>query len=447
MSFALTPKQQQALTTLASADEAMLFGGSRSGKTFVALFGIATRAIKAPGSRHGVFRFALNHIKASIVYDTWPKMLSLAFPALASSVKLNKSDLFAEFPNGSQVWFGGLDDKDRTEKVLGQEYATVYLNECSQISNSARLMLLTRLAQNVNGKDSRGNVQRLPLRAWYDCNPPSDAHWSHSVFVKGIDPETRQGLDRARYAALQMNPRDNLENLPENYIKTLESMPARMRKRFLDGEFGNSTEGALWTLEGIDKHRTDELPDLQRIVIGVDPSGADDVDNAHNDEIGIVVAALGVDGRAYVLEDASLKAGPGTWGRVVGTAFDRHAADIVVGETNFGGAMVKHTIQVARPGTPYKPVNAARGKVVRAEPISALYEQGKVRHVGTLTRLEDEMCAMTTHGYTGEGSPNRVDALVWALTELFPAVTRKERPAVKAPRYAEPYRGEAAWMA
>lgn len=445
MSFELTARQHEGLSVLASAPEVMLFGGSRSGKTFLILLAIVTRALKAPGSRHAVLRFAFNHLIASIISDTWPKMLSLAFPGLEAPI--NRSTWCSKLPNGSEVWFGGLDDKDRTEKILGQEHATVYLNECSQIAYSSRLLVQTRLAQKVEYVDRESQKRALPLRAWYDCNPPTDAHWACLLFHRGIDPETRKGINRADYASLQMNPRHNEQNLPPEYIKRLEAMPLRMRKRFLDGEFGSSTEGALWTLEDIDKHRTDELPDLQRIVIGVDPSGADDTDNANNDEIGIVVTALGVDGRAYVLEDCSLKAGPGTWGRVVGTAYDRHAADKVVGEENFGGAMVKHTIQVARPGTPYQSVRASRGKVLRAEPISALYEAGKVRHAGTFLQLEEEMCAMTTHGYTGDGSPNRLDALVWALTELFPSVTRKEQPKKRTPQAAYHAGGEQAWMA
>lgn len=426
----------------------MLFGGSRSGKTFVLIAAIIMRALKAPGSRHAVMRFAFNHLRSSIIADTWPKVLDVAFPGLASKFKLNKSDWYARLDdNGSEVWFGGLDDKDRTEKILGQEHATIYLNESSQIPNSSRLLAITRLAQKCEFEAANGEKQILPLRMWYDCNPPSDSHWSHSIFVKGIDPETRKGIDRSQYASLQMNPGDNIENLPPDYIRTLESMPARMRRRFLDGQFGSSTEGALWTLELIDRCRVDALPDLQRVVIGVDPSGADDEGNTDNDAIGIVVAGLGVDGRAYVLEDATLKAGPGTWGRVVGAAFDRHAADSVCGEENFGGAMVKFTIQVARPGTPYKKVTASRGKVLRAEPISALYEEGKVRHCGNFPDLEDELCAMTTRGFTGGRSPNRVDALVIALTELFPAVTRVTRPLRKDHQPAPVYRGEAAWMA
>jgi phage terminase large subunit-like protein len=166
------------------------------------------------------------------------------------------------------------------------------------------------------------------------------------------------------------------------------------------------------------------VPDLVRVVVAVDPSGSGDVDNADNDAIGIVVAGLGTDGNAYILEDCTVKAGPATWGRVATSAFDRHSADVVVGEVNYGGAMVQQTIQTARARTPYKAVTASRGKAVRAEPISALYETGKVRHVGYFRELEDELVAFSTVGYLGDRSPNRADALIWALAELFPGMVR-----------------------
>jgi phage terminase large subunit-like protein len=186
---------------------------------------------------------------------------------------------------------------------------------------------------------------------------------------------------------------------------------------------------------------------MVRIVVSVDPSGADDVDNADNDEIGIVVVGLGVDGNAYLIEDLTLKAGPGTWGTVATQAYERHSADCLVGETNFGGAMVEQTIKVARPGTNFKKVTASRGKVQRAEPFSALYEQGKVRHVGRFVKLEDELSGFSTHGYTGGRSPNRADALIWGLAELFPRMTKVEKPkADKAIRHNYHYAGGAAWM-
>jgi len=304
---------------------------------------------------------------------------------------INKTDWFAELPNGSEIWFGGLDDKDRTEKILGQEYATIFLNECSQISYGARNIALTRLAQSCTYKRD-GKDQRLRLKMLYDCNPPSQAHWTYKLFKKGIDPESKKLVNKKDYNSLTINPLHNKENLPEEYITTLESLPARARLRFLEGVFGDITEGALWSLEGIETYRQiNNLPDMQRIVIAVDPSGAGDADNAHNDAIGIVVCGLGIDGNGYLLEDITVKAGPATWGKVATTAYDRHSADLVVGEANFGGAMVEHVIQTARRNTPYKSVTASRGKVVRAEPISALAETGKIRHAGNFPELEDEL--------------------------------------------------------
>jgi len=173
-----------------------------------------------------------------------------------------------------------------------------------------------------------------------------------------------------------------------------------------------------------------------RVVVAVDPSGADDADNADNDEIGIVAGALGVDGNAYLLEDNTVKAGPATWGKVATDTYERLEANIIVAEGNFGGAMVKHVIQTARPRTPFKMVTASRGKAVRAEPFSSLYEQGKVRHVGEFPDLEDEMTAMSTSGYLGADSPNRADAWFWVLAELFGGIVnpkKEEKPVVVLP--------------
>jgi phage terminase large subunit-like protein len=170
-----------------------------------------------------------------------------------------------------------------------------------------------------------------------------------------------------------------------------------------------------------------KVPDFLRVVIGVDPSGSGDTDNADNDAIGIVVGALGTDGNAYLLEDCTVKAGPATWGKIATDAYDRHAGDVIVGEINYGGAMVEHVIKTANPRTPYKQVTATRGKAIRAEPFSALYEQGKVRHIGRFPYLEDELAAFSTVGYMGENSPNRADAWIWVLTELFPGLVRPKR--------------------
>lgn len=445
MSFKLTEKQTEALKVLGSqAKHVLLEGGSRSGKTFLICRTIAIRALAAKKSRHAMFRLHFNSIKASVIFDTWPKMMELCFPGMPWD--LNKSDWFATFPNESQVWFGGLDDKERTEKILGQEYATLALNEISQIPYGSRNLAMTRLAQLCHYRIGK---QEIPLRlmALYDCNPPSKAHWSYKLFHEKQDPESKKSLaDGHEYAYFRINPSDNQENLPADYLKGLAALPLRMRKRFLDGEYAEVAPGALWTDELIDQHRVEEVPDMSRVVVAVDPSGASDDENAANDEIGIVVAGLGTDGKAYLLEDLTLKAGPATWGKVATAAFDRHMADRIVAETNFGGEMVKFVVTAAKPGVPFKKLTASRGKVVRAEPISALTEQGKIKFAGKFALLEGELCAFNTAGYMGENSPNRGDAFVWAMTELFPGLAKKEAIKKIAPVINRSAPSPTSWM-
>lgn len=445
----LTARQLAAQEVLAGdATHVMLFGGSRSGKTFLLVRNVCMRALKAPKSRHAILRFRFNAIKASVVMDTFPKVMDLAFPGVKYT--LSKTDWFAEFENGSQIWFAGLDDKERTEKILGMEFVTIYLNESSQIPQGSRDIAVTRLAQQVNQVIDGKEPVPLKPRMYYDCNPPSKVHWTYRLFVEKRDPETKQPIHNpADYAHFQINPQDNAANVSAGYLDTLKNLSARLQKRFLKGEFADATPNALFTDEVIDKWRQingEALPDFVRVIVGVDPSGSGDIDNADNDAIGIVVGALGTDGNAYLLEDCTVKAGPATWGRVATDAYDRHGADVVVGEVNYGGAMVQHTIQTARPRTPYKAVSATRGKAVRAEPMSALYEQGKVRHVGEFRDLEDELVGFSTVGYVGENSPNRADAWVWVLTELFPGLTKQQikKEAAKPSRTRQP--SKQGWM-
>jgi phage terminase large subunit-like protein len=199
--------------------------------------------------------------------------------------------------------------------------------------------------------------------------------------------------------------------------------------RFLLGQYGETAPDALWTEEIIERWRAngDELPRMLRIVVAIDPSGSGDDDNADNDEIGIVVVGLGIDGNAYLLEDCTVKAGPKVWGDVATSAYDRHMANLIVAETNFGGEMVKFVVQAAKPNVPFKKITASRGKSVRAEPVSVLHEQGKIRFVGTYPQLEDELCGFTSRGFMGMNSPNRADAFVWAVSEIFPGVVQPKQ--------------------
>jgi len=427
----LTPKQREANRLLAGpARNIMLRGGSRSGKTFLLVRAIIQRAINAPGSRHAIFRFRFNHAKTSIWADTMPKVLKLCFPTLRA--RFDKTDFYLELPNGSQVWIGGLDDKERVEKILGAEYATLYFNESSQIPWGSIETAMSRLAQKCELAPEIAVATartHLALKAYFDCNPPSKLHWSFQLFRTKLKPGTKEALPNPDdYAEMKVNPSDNADNLPAEYFDVLASMSAAKRLRFEDGEWASEVNGALWALEdrkvegdrvipGIDRFRVASAPDLRRIVIAVDPSGTKG--DGTGDDIGIVAAGLGVDGRAYVLEDGTCQMSPEGWGRRAVDMYHRLGADRIIGERNYGGDMVRFTIATADKKAAFKEVVASRGKVVRAEPISALYEQGKVSHVGTFADLEDQMCNFTAAGFVGEGSPDRADALVWALTELM----------------------------
>lgn len=424
----------------------MLYGGSRSGKTFLHTRNVIWRALKAKNSRHAILRFRFNAVKSAIGMDTLPTVMRVCFPGV--DYTLSKSDWFVTFPNGSEVWLGGLDDKERTEKILGTEYATIYLNECSQIPWRSVETALTRLAQKCT-QEIDGDITPLKLRAFYDCNPPSKAHWAYKVFAQKVDPET--GINLAApmdYAWARLNPQDNAENIASDYLDTLKQLSGRMQRRFLLGEWADATPNALFPDEVVDRWRAvdKELPDMVRVVVGVDPSGSGDTDNADNDEIGIVVGGLGTDGNAYLLEDCTVKAGPATWARVAVSAYERHQGDVIACETNFGGEMVLSTIRTTGTRAPVKKLTASRGKVPRAEPFSSLYEQGKIRHAGMFPKLETELFAFSTNGYMGDGSPNRADAWVWVLSELFPGLVKREKPAgekVVRQQYAV---GAGGWM-
>lgn len=213
--------------------------------------------------------------------------------------------------------------------------------------------------------------------------------------------------------------RDNAANLAPSFLEQIVGRFAgtRLGRQELEAEILDDVPGALWTRDMIDAARRGARGDLVRVVVAVDPSGTKGAGD-DGDSIGIVVAARTADGRCIVLADRSCKLSPDGWGRRAVDAYREFKADRIVAERNYGGAMVEHVIRTVDRSVSYREVTASRGKVARAEPVAALYEQGKVTHGAGLEALEDQMCQMTGTGYLGEGSPDRVDALVWALTEL-----------------------------
>lgn len=210
---------------------------------------------------------------------------------------------------------------------------------------------------------------------------------------------------------------ENRDNLApaffEKIIKQYEG--TRLGRQELMAEVLEEIPGALWQRAQIDALRVTAVSDMYRVVVAIDPAVSA---NEDSDETGIIVAGLGVDGHGYVLADLTCRLSPDGWARRAVQGYRQWQADRIVAEVNNGGDMVRTTVATVDPRVPYKAVHASRGKIVRAEPIAALYEQGRIHHVGTFDELEDQQCSFTPDNMAGT-SPDRVDALVWALTELF----------------------------
>lgn len=249
--------------------------------------------------------------------------------------------------------------------------------------------------------------------------PPSLRSRSAS---KAIDPQHAAKLFKraqsdvtGRWAAFHFSSADNPHISTDALQEITADMTALAYRMEILAEDVDEAPGALWTRAVIEAGRLLRHPDLARVVVAIDPSAT-----ATGDEAGVVTAGV-ADGHYYLLEDNSLQAAPIAWAKAAVAAYHRHHADRIVAEANNGGEMVAQTIRTVDPGVPVRLVNASRGKQTRAEPISALYEQGKVHHVGGFPALEDEMCLWIP----GMPSPNRMDALVWAITELTTRVPQK----------------------
>lgn len=204
---------------------------------------------------------------------------------------------------------------------------------------------------------------------------------------------------------------DNRSNLAPSFLKTIITKyeGSRLGRQELLAEILTDNPGALWKRAWIDRDRVSIAPELDRVVVAIDPKASTEADS----ETGIIVAGRKA-GEYYVIEDCSLDGGPHEWASAAIKAYERHKADRIVAEVNNGGDMVESTLRNIRPDIPFTRVWASRGKVVRAEPISALAEQGKIHHVGTLAELEDQLCEWEQ----GMKSPDRLDAMVWAITHL-----------------------------
>ena len=414
------PGQERALDEVygSGARYCLLYGGSRSGKTFLAVWAILQRALYAPHSKHLIVRQEAASARAALLRGnmaTIPVVVRTCFTGL--TYETNQQFGYLTLPNGSEIWVGGLNDDRAMERILGNEYSSIYVNEASEVKYTSFPLLRSRLAEVTETLDKT----KLPQRFYCDLNPTTRNHWTYRLWVDLVDPVSETALEPSQYKYGVINPMDNAENLDPEYINDLKNLPAAARERFFDGKYRMDVEQALWSRGMI--RRVQEAPDLQRIVVSIDPAVTNEIGS---DETGIICAGLN-SGTAYILADDSGRYSPEKWANRAIALYDEYQADCIVAEANQGGDMVEAVIRAQRADIPFKKVIATRNKVRRAEPVAALYHRNKCFHVGEFGDLEDQMCALTIDfSDKRQGwSPDRVDALVWALTELFPQMTRR----------------------
>lgn len=411
LTFKKTPLQVEAikLITKKESKEILLLGGSRSGKTFIIIYFMIVFMLKYPNSKVLSIRKHFNHAKASLFMETFPDVAKLAFPNV--KFKENRSDWYMECENGSRWFISGMDDSERTEKILGRQFDILHFNEVSELVYKSYELFKTRLNPK---KGLKGKVL-------LDYNPPSTKHWGYKVFEKNVNPETGEPLkNKERYKKLVMNPKDNLINLSEDYLDTLNNLSEAKRMRFLEGKYSDGAEGSLWKWEWIINNRVNELPkQFNRIVIAVDPAVTSEVTS---DETGIIVAGE-YKGEYYIIADETIKDDVAIWGKRVCELYDKYQANNVIAESNQGGDLIAQNIRNYNRNIPVATIHAKRGKALRAEPVAELYSRGKVHHKDylgdagvDLSELEDELTTWVPSISTK--SPNRLDALVYAIIYL-----------------------------
>ncbi len=376
-------------------------GGRGSGKSHFFAEAAVEHALMNPGSRGVCIREVQKDLSQSaklLIEDKIQSMgVSEHFRCLHDRI---------ETPGGGLIVFKGMQDynADSIKSLEGFDWAWV---EEAHTLTSRSLELL------------RPTIRKPGSELWFSWNPRSVEDPVDNFFRSSVLPPDAVVV-QANYSDNPFFP-DELESERKH---DEAANPERYAHIWL-GHYEPMAVGAIWRRQMFND-RYKDCPTLKRIVVAIDPAvSAEDGSNEH----GIIVAGLGEDGRGYVLEDGTTKGGPTDWANRACVLFDKWAADAVVAERNQGGDMVKHTLRTVRPHLPVVEVHATRGKHVRAEPIASLYALGRVSHVGMFEKLETQMCQMTAAGYEGNGSPDRVDALVWGLTELFPDLTaHKAKP-------------------
>ncbi len=380
----------------------VLYGGRGSGKSWS-----VARALVIRAASERLRILCAREFQASIE-ESVHKLLAGQIAGLGLSALFTvRQRAIVCGPTGSEFLFEGL--RYNVAKIKSMEGIDVaWVEEAQTVPEASWAVLVP-------------TIRKAGSEIWVTFNPDMEHDAAYRRFVLHPPPGA---------LVAKVNWDDN-PWFPDELRAEKDLLRARDYPAYLhvwEGECRRVVASPLWTREALDAAReapwSDEeerralLARLARIVVAVDPSGCHGPDDKRSDEIGIVVAGVGHDGIARVLDDRSGRYSPEGWARECAEAWRWWRADRVVAEKNFGGALVAATLRAADPRVPVREVNASRGKAVRAEPIAALYARGQVRHVGHFAELERQMLLFSATGYKGPRSPDRADALVWALTEL-----------------------------
>jgi predicted phage terminase large subunit-like protein len=380
------------------ASEVLYSGAFGAGKSRILCEKALYLALRYPNAPLALVR----KVKASIAATTKITFMRDVLRPSGVAFKQNKTEDWIEFPNGSRITFFGLDadtDTGLPSKVGSFDGAWIGVDEAVELNESDWVMLEGRLRS-----------EAIPYRQLAAATNPADPnHWLKRRFSLG-DPE-RLYLHAGTFAN---------RFLPDDYKRRMARLEGLYLQRYAEGQWV-SVEGALWSPDDFIGYRSapdrwvdgTNKPEYRRIVVGVDPAVTS---NKHSDETGIIVAGIGVDGRGYVIDDLSGKFTPDQWGKRVEQAFRDYLADAIVVEVNQGGDLVKANLLAGNENLPVIDVHASKGKYTRAEPIARMYREGRISHVRRFVTLENQLCAFDP---TSNVSPDRMDALVWAFTELM----------------------------
>lgn len=416
----------------------LLYGGSGSGKSLLIMYLIVTRAMAVPGSRHGIFRYTRKDADEKLFSKTLNEALAL-WPGLATSkqVELRSGDLSVQFSNGSKIVFGGLDE-NRKDGILGDEYHSIWINECNQ--PGITYAQVSHLVSRLRSPPKQANGRPIPLKMYFDCNPQWKSDWEHRAFIQGVNPIDGTALgDWQQWTASELRPHANVAILGEGYIETMAAaMTAADRRRFIEGKWSDNNPDALFVEEMFNQSRTRHAPagmsaaqtldwlgdqgvELDQVIVSGDPAVTNDV---RSDSTGIIVAGVERRGEVenvYVLDDLTMKGTPDQVCQTIAQAYADWGASRVILEKNQGGLWLESTLRKHFTNVPLEFVTASAttgGKASRAEPVSAQYERKIVHHVGKFEKLEEQMCDWGSPG-SRRKSPDRMDALVWGVTWLL----------------------------